>query len=493
MIFNLEELESPELKSDACIIGGGAAGITLARKLGSLGHDVILAEGGSLKYEQQSQDLYQGKVVGDQYYDLMATRLRFFGGATNHWAGHYAPLHSYDFTNKVPGIQTAWPIDYSAFNSYIDKAREIFPFRQITPSKPVLDGMFEKIDHITSPSPARFGPKFVDEIKASQNIRLILHANLTGVEHTDGNITKAIFKDFLNKSLKISAKHFVLACGGIENPRLLLHLNETLNTNFGNKSGLLGKKFTEHPMGNIGQFIITNQSNYDALNFRKEDIFEVDPHSDFFQPSEQFFKKHKTLNFFMAMVRPSEPEPEVHNQIMNDLLCTAPSLGEKISSRLLKKQLQCYGTILTSQEQEPIEDNRIALGEEKDQFGIRRPILYWRRTSTDREHIKKIAIEFARLLAEKDIARIKLYDWVVDSSLPVKTRRPGGHHHIGATRMSDGEESGVVDTNCLLYGTENFYVAGSSVFPSIGTASPTLPLVAMTLRLADHLNQQLIA
>jgi choline dehydrogenase-like flavoprotein len=62
-------------------------------------------------------------------------------------------------------------------------------------------------------------------------------------------------------------------------------------------------------------------------------------------------------------------------------------------------------------------------------------------------------------------------------------------HHLGTTRMSDSPENGVVDSNCKVYGISNLYIAGSSVFPTGGHANPTLTLIALTLRLADHLKK----
>ena len=68
-------------------------------------------------------------------------------------------------------------------------------------------------------------------------------------------------------------------------------------------------------------------------------------------------------------------------------------------------------------------------------------------------------------------------------------RRDGayGGHHIGTVRMGDSAATGVVDANCRVFGVNNLYVAGSAVFPTSSQANPTLTIVAMALRLADHL------
>ena len=64
-----------------------------------------------------------------------------------------------------------------------------------------------------------------------------------------------------------------------------------------------------------------------------------------------------------------------------------------------------------------------------------------------------------------------------------------GNHHLGTTRMSDDPKTGVVNADSQVHGVSNLFVAGSSVFPTYGSSNPTLNLIALTLRLADHLKK----
>ena len=57
--------------------------------------------------------------------------------------------------------------------------------------------------------------------------------------------------------------------------------------------------------------------------------------------------------------------------------------------------------------------------------------------------------------------------------------------------MNRDARFGVVNENCRVHGVANLYVAGSSVFPTEGTANPTLTIVALALRLADHIKEHL--
>ena len=86
---------------------------------------------------------------------------------------------------------------------------------------------------------------------------------------------------------------------------------------------------------------------------------------------------------------------------------------------------------------------------------------------------------------------MRIEEWVTadDSSWPEDLG--WGHHHMGTTRMNASPRFGVVDSDCAVHGVEGLYVAGSSVFPTGGYVNPTLTIVALAIRLADHLRDKL--
>ena len=114
-------------------------------------------------------------------------------------------------------------------------------------------------------------------------------------------------------------------------------------------------------------------------------------------------------------------------------------------------------------EQEPDPDSRVVLADTVDALGLRQLRVDWR------------VSEFE--------------PWLLDGDY--QSNMVGTHHHIGTTRMASDPKDGVVDTNCQVFGTTNLYVAGSSVFPTGGHANPTLTIVALAIRLAGHLQQEL--
>jgi hypothetical protein len=82
---------------DACVVGAGPAGITLARRLAARGRSVVLMEAGGRDILGESQDQYLGENVGLPYYDLDLTRLRVLGGTSTHWGGWSRTLDAHDF------------------------------------------------------------------------------------------------------------------------------------------------------------------------------------------------------------------------------------------------------------------------------------------------------------------------------------------------------------------------------------------------------------
>lgn len=148
-------------------------------------------------------------------------------------------------------------------------------------------------------------------------------------------------------------------------------------------------------------------------------------------------------------------------------------------------------------EQAPNPDSRITLGHGTDRLGTRQVALNWQLSEIDKQSVKvlmeTIGSEYRRL----GWGDVKVSNWLSETSTrwksdPLISSHPiGGYHHMGGTRMSSSPDTGVVDKNCRLYESPNLYVASSSVFPTGGWANPTASIIALSLRLADHLKSVL--
>src|SRR5260221_13306962 len=98
------------IEGDICIVGAGAAGISMALEWINTPYKVILLEGGGFEYDEQVQELYAGKTTGQRYYALQSSRLHYFGGTTGHWAGMCSTFEPIDFIKRDWVEHSGWPI-----------------------------------------------------------------------------------------------------------------------------------------------------------------------------------------------------------------------------------------------------------------------------------------------------------------------------------------------------------------------------------------------
>ena len=163
-----------------------------------------------------------------------------------------------------------------------------------------------------------------------------------------------------------------------------------------------------------------------------------------------------------------------------------------VVQRLLAPETIQSFELYTRIEQVPNPSSRVVLSNEKDSLGVPRANLHWALSPMDKKTVRKLNELIGQQVGIKGIGRVKLYDFLLDetdSSMPDFTS--GGWHHMGTTRMSNDPKKGVVDSNCKIHGIDNLYVAGSSCYPTVSSVNPTLTIVALSLRLSDHLKTKI--
>jgi len=140
-------------------------------------------------------------------------------------------------------------------------------------------------------------------------------------------------------------------------------------------------------------------------------------------------------------------------------------------------------------EQQPNPLSRVTLSEQLDPFGMPRIHVDWRYTAIDVDTVKRSLALLAADLSQSGVGRFE-YD---PDSVEEEVTRYGayGGHHIGTVRMGNSPRDSVVDINGRVHGVHNLYVAGSAIFPTSSQANPTLTVIAMALRLAEHLGGEL--
>lgn len=466
---------------DICICGAGAAGITLAIEFASQGKKVALFEGGGEEYSDKSQSIYGPKNTGLKYYGINGCRLRYLGGTTNHWAGRTMELQPIDFEKRDFFPLPGWPIEKNEFDKVRKRAFKVLELEKnslVAPNVPELSGSsVTMLGHGSSP-PVRFGEKYYKNLLDSKNIDLYINANLTDLKLNDSHnsIQKIEIKNYKNKTFYFSGKKIILAMGAIENARLLLNCNSQVTDGIGNHSGFVGRCFMEHFQVYLGEYSINPDNS----------IWSSGVNLEFF-PTDKLVKEKKigtsVISFGKANSR-SYGRLKVIKKFLKESVCDSESLTN-ISKSMFDFNCEGDGVITTLCEQSPNKNSRITLSHEKDALGLRRVNLNWQINELDKRTIRELALETAKEFARLDIGRVKLKEYVLSDEIEGKL---GAHcHQMGTTRMSLSAKDGVVDVNSKVFGIDNLYIAGSSVFSTGGGVNPTLSIVQLSLRLADHL------
>lgn len=480
MYQSFENLSSRHTAYDVCVIGAGAAGITVAITLAQQGHHVLLCEGGEASFSDRSQDLYRGELLGDTYIPLQDARLRYLGGSTNHWGGVCRPLDTYDFTAKKAAPETEWPIRYDDLAPYYPAAATLLNLERPRPDYPIADAGFERI-HFSLGSPVRLKNKYASTLNASTTLTYCLTANLVGLETQSGRVISATLSNYQGNTYQVDARYFVLACGGIENSRLLLWCNRLSNGQLIPQDTTLGRYWMEHPHATVGQAVIFEPP---ALGMDQDATI-------FLSPTAEMLSSRQILNCGLRLHRMNS---EITQQLFNTLAQQAPALGQQIAQWQAQGRPMQGAIVRAAWEQEPRYENRIELSDQQDALGLPRSRLVWQQSALDRHTIRESMVLLGEYLLRHNLGRLQLADWL--ATLPVTLPTDGelaGRHHMGGTRMSDDAATGIVNSDCRLFAQENFFVAGSSVFASSGHANPTLTIVQLALRLCDHLHTRLSA
>ncbi|MFC6671847.1 GMC oxidoreductase [Marinobacterium aestuariivivens] len=284
------------------------------------------------------------------------------------------------------------------------------------------------------------------------------------------------------------ARYFVLACGGIENARILLLSNRVARAGLGNQYDRVGRFFMDHPMVQRSARVFTREP------VRIKALFEPIEKEDQralagLCPTPLSQRTRRILNCSATFTRAPDPRAGTDRDAWPaDLEKERITLMADLDDGRL--QQGAFFNLTTRSEQAPNPDSRITLSHERDALGLNKVLLDWRLTELDFQTIR-ISLELiGEELGRLGLGHVQLADWLTTNQVNWPDSLNWGSHHMGTTRMADNPKEGVVDRNCRLHSVTNLYIAGSSVFTTSGYMNPTLTIVALALRLADHLKGQ---
>lgn len=519
-------------EADVCFIGGGAASIAAAMRLRDTPLRVLVLESGGRKPDAASTDLAAGTGSGIPYFALDDSRVRMLGGSTYRWGARSSPMKPIDFARRDWAPNSGWPFGPEELAPFHDAVHQLIGLRQ---PFDYGEGVFEllktprerfdpdKLGYAAFQFGKNliFGETFGAELEASPTTTVYLNATVTSVSLSpDGRrVREATIKTLNGKRFSAQARAFVLACGGIENARLLLNWTMREASGLGNASGHVGRYFMEHPTLTAG---VVRSPDWRRLC----DLFSPGLVDGRFietglAPSDSFQRDKRILNA-VGRIRPIVTADAT--QALREILWNARHrkiplslqwyknewLRERVGAiaadplsipfnvlrhmRGLPKRFKADSVVLELRtEQAPNPESRVTLSDALDPLGLRRAHLHWAMTALDKRTMRVMTETIDSELRRLGLGSIDPHAWTKTDDLVWSDDIVGGHHHMGTTRMADDPRDGVVDRHLKAHGFDNFYVAGSSVFPTASFVNPTFTILCLALRLADRLKSDLTA
>jgi aryl-alcohol dehydrogenase-like predicted oxidoreductase/choline dehydrogenase-like flavoprotein len=496
--------------ADVCILGAGAAGILLATQLAAAGRRVTLLEGGGRHLEAASQEIYRSELAGLPHQGIHEGRFRTYGGTTTRWGGQILELDSADFEPRphVPG--SGWPFPKSTLTSFYERALRFEGLRRVerddarvwaslglTP--PDLGPDFSM--HFSRWCPERnFAELHARALLESSRLSVYLHASAVGFTLNDaGSAIRSInIRNHAGRSATVTADNFILCLGGIETTRLLLQPVQQ-GTAPWQTNGLLGRHYQDHiglngitvhdvatqPVQQYFGFVMAKgfqyankihltaaqQAAHQALNIAGT-IFSAENKG-----------RDRTLNLLRAMAR-DRKVPKV-----TEALDAAIHMPGVLAERLSQHPPEWKHTIVTLHcEQSPLSASSITLSNDRDALGLFRTRLDWQVSDQEIASLRTYTKIAGQVFAEKGFARLKVPPGFFQDDALVRSLCGDSNHHMGGTRMATSPAAGIVDTDLKLHGIANGFVCSSSVFPCSGYSNPTHTVLALAMRLSDHLS-----
>jgi choline dehydrogenase-like flavoprotein len=545
IIDSLDEFDDKLLSADVCIVGAGAAGIAMALQFLDIKLRVLVLESGGLTAEPDTQALYAGTVADEKLHSPPDRyRERRFGGTTTIWGGRCMPFDPIDFEARSYMPNSGWPIGYESLRPYYEHANRLCEAGEFAytaerafrgSERPMIEGFHG--DSFTDDTlerfscPTDFGARYGHKLRAAKNLTVLLHANVTAIRlEAGGRQVEALeIQTLSGKRFLARARNFVLATGGLEVARLLLASRDVQSQGIGNQHDLVGRYYMCHLAGTIGSIKISRpldevhhgyQLSHEGIYCRRR--FALTP---------QVQRTQGLGNFVARLHHPRITDPAHRNAVLSALYLGKPFISYEYGKRLHGEERQTWAAwlrhvvnvaarpwdlaafgwhmllnrkfadrkfpsiIVKSKanlysldfhaEQQPNFSSRVTLGSEPDALGMPRLKVDWRYTEGDVDTVRR-----SLQLLREDFRRSQVGSFDYDpAAVEFEMTRYGayGGHHIGTARMGNDPNSSVVDVDCRVHGIANLFVNGAAVFPTSSQANPTLTLVALSLRMAEHL------
>ena len=514
--------QKSELSASVCIVGAGFAGLIAATRLArNKKLRIIVVESGLKSLDPSISALNEIDNAGDKYDGALLGRCRGLGGTSLLWSGRLLPLSPHD-TQPRPYLDLeGWPFDTAELDQY---GQEIEALMGVD-SEPYDGNIAEQLDPRSllpqidtdfclrwPKRPSRKNQNmahiFRREIEHLDNLEIWLGATASHFEFDVDcrRVTAITCISLAQKSLRVTANEFLLAAGTLDTTRLLLLADRQSNGSISRDCNALGRYFHDHLGWNAATLrprnnTLTNRTLNDRMGSKslRHLHFELRPEvqkkhaiaSAYFEIGSDLPDASALTKTKQVVQQLKRGQMAVSYQDMQAILLDAPSLFWAAQWRLMRKQYYWPPNanlyIFIRIEQLPHWQNRISLSEEKDALQLPKLKLEWKKTDAE-EKVFRVTMEKIDRYWKAHLAGVCDLDWKpesLNSEVGMVNLTMDLAHPAGSTRIGTNPLNSVVDPQLRVHRIENLSVGSASVFPSSGSANPTLTLMHLAMRAAD--------
>jgi choline dehydrogenase-like flavoprotein len=494
------------IDTDICIIGSGAAGLSLAAEFLTSSQRVLVLESGRREPGTLDCELNEVACAGVRHDGATAGRVRAFGGTTRAWGGQLLPLRPSEFATRPWVRYSGWPIEPATLQPFYRRAEALLAVE----GPPYGAEVWQRLG-IPAPQfdPDRFAIRFSQwaplgrrnfavmlrrRLAASRNVTVLLDATVTALQSDPAGacIQTAELQSRHGKRLIVRAAAFVIACGGIETARLLLASPGPAGRGVANASGLVGRFFQDHLSYVAAEIQPRNRAQLQRLfdpRYVGRTMFTAKIEAtERLQRDCALLKARRILKSVQA--------GELSLPSFDEAVALARG-GFELTRLALKRVLEQrrasprHGSVLllVDTEQAPNPDSRVSLHASLDAFGMPRAAVDWRVTDLETRTLQQFAALVASELQRLDLATVLLAGPPDFDARDCLGAARDIFHHMGTARMSHSPHDGVTNADLRCHDVENLFIAGAAVFPAGGISNPTFTVIALSIRLADHLKR----
>jgi len=524
MYIDLDEVAGGQsFHATVCIVGGGIAGLVLATRLAAGGIDVQLLEAGGLKPEERSQALFYAEMGAQRHTGSFDGRFRTYGGSSTRWGAQLLPYTHDIFAPPTGLLSTAWPIDEQAITAYYQDVQDILGVDPL----PFSDDLLPAVGRAKLPSSPDYVLRYSKwapfnkrnlartlgaEALANENIKVFLHANaaaLTVAPQDPGDIQSSKIRtveavNYKRERFTFTATYVVVAAGTVESSRLILS-----SPCIPNPHDQIGRYFHDHVswgaanfdtgaadriLDRLGPFYVNGTTHSSKLEAStplrvRENLLPVMAHIVLLEPEDSGAAAIR--NLVRALQRGRLKEAIAVNLL--PMIRGSRDVARLIFYSRVKKRRTVSNRAIVQLtidvEQAPDPDNRIRLSPDRtDALGLPVAVVDWRVNAAEQQ----TALRYARIVRTYlEAAGIGPLTWTpaaIDQTAPLMSDT---FHAMGGLRMGNDPATSVVDRDLRVHHLDNLYVASCAVYPSGGSSNPTFTMMALTMRLADHLAARL--